>query len=105
MNTSMTLLLTGMVESDPIIRNVGEDRLVQFSVPLIRDRPSGKPQILWVRVHCWNKLADQMAQEIKKGTLVQVTADWMRMMPSVMDTETGQPSLVYVDANRIVPFR
>jgi single-stranded DNA-binding protein len=52
-------------------------------------------------VNCWNKLADVAAQYVKKGSLVQVTTEWLR--PSAWTEQSGTPQAsLDVDANRLV---
>ncbi|MBK8030072.1 MAG: single-stranded DNA-binding protein [Chloroflexi bacterium] len=62
---------------------------------------AGEKQTLWVRVNCWNKLSDVAAQYVRKGSLVQVTAEWLRPGAWVDQGGTPQPSLD-IDANRLV---
>ncbi|MGQ9910187.1 MAG: single-stranded DNA-binding protein [Candidatus Flexifilum sp.] len=58
---------------------MGEQRVAAFSVAVSRKTRSGDKQTLWVRVNCWNKLAEVAAQYVRKGSLVQVTAKWLRL--------------------------
>jgi len=52
-------------------------------------------------VNCWNKLADVAAQYVKKGSLVQVTTEWLR--PSAWIDQSGAPQAsLDLDANRLV---
>lgn len=81
MGTSINMQITGFVGSDPQVRQVGEQQVASFSVAVNRKNGGGKKQTLWLRVNCWNKLADVAAQYVKKGSLVQVTTEWLR--PSV----------------------
>lgn len=60
------------------MREVGEQRVASFAVAVNRKNSGGQKQTLWVRVNCWNKLADVAAQYVHKGSLVQVTTEWMR---------------------------
>ena len=101
MGTSINLQVTGYVGSDPQIRQVGEQNVASFSVAVSRKNRNGDKQTVWVRVNCWNKLADVAAQYVHKGSLVQVTAEWLRQSAWVDQSGTPQPSLD-VDANRLV---
>jgi single-strand DNA-binding protein len=101
MGTSINLQVTGYVGSDPQIRQVGEQNVASFSVAVSRKNRNGDKQTVWVRVNCWNKLADIAAQYVHKGSLVQVTAEWLRQSAWVDQSGTPQPSLD-VDANRLV---
>jgi single-stranded DNA-binding protein len=56
---------------------------------------------LWVRVNCWNKLADVANQYVRKGSLVQATADWMRPSAWIDQSGNAQAS-VDIIANRLV---
>ncbi|MBI1282201.1 MAG: single-stranded DNA-binding protein [Anaerolineaceae bacterium] len=101
MGTSINIQVTGFVGSDPQVKTVGEQQVASFSVAVSRKNGSGKKQTLWVRVNCWNKLADVAAQYIKKGSLVQVTTEWLR--PSAWTDQGGIPQAsIDLDANRLV---
>lgn len=101
MGTSINMQVTGFVGSDPQVRQVGEQRVASFSVAISRKNRAGEKQTLWVRVNCWNKLADIAEQYVKKGSLVQVMAEWLRSSAWVDQSGTPQPSLD-MDANRLV---
>jgi single-stranded DNA-binding protein len=52
-------------------------------------------------VNCWNKLSEIAAQYVKKGSLVQVTTEWLR--PSAWTDQSGTPQAsLDLDANRLV---
>ena len=78
MGTSLNVQLTGFVGSDPQVRQVGEQSVASFSVAVSRKNRNGEKQTVWVRVNCWNKLSDVAAQYVRKGSLVQVMAEWLR---------------------------
>ena len=101
MYTSINMQVTGFVGSDPQVRQVGEQTVASFSVAVSRKNRAGEKQTLWVRVNCWNKLSEVAAQYVRKGSLVQVTAEWLRPSAWVDQTGTPQPSLD-MDANRLV---
>ena len=101
MGTSINMQVTGFVGSDPQVRQVGEQSVASFSVAVSRKNRAGEKQTLWVRVNCWNKLSDVAAQYVRKGSLVQVTAEWLRPSAWVDQSGTPQPSLD-MDANRLV---
>jgi single-strand DNA-binding protein len=101
MGTMINISVTGFVGSEPQMREVGEQRVASFSVAVNRKNGGGQKQTLWVRVNCWNKLADVAAQYIHKGSLVQVTTEWMR--PSAWIDQSGSPQAsVDLDANRLI---
>ena len=101
MGTIINISVTGFVGSDPQLRDVGEQQVASFSVAVNRKTSSGQTQTLWLRVNCWNKLADVAAQYVHKGSLVQVTTEWMR--PSAWIDQGGNPQAsVDLDANRLV---
>ena len=79
MGTSLNMQVTGFVGSEPQVKTVGEQQVASFSVAINRKTSGGKKQTLWVRVSCWNKLADIAVQYVKKGSLVQVTTEWLRL--------------------------
>lgn len=101
MATSLTFQVTGFVGSDPQIKTVGEQRVASFSVAINRKNSRGEKQTLWVRVNAWGKLSDIAGQYVKKGSLVQVTAEWLR--PSAWLDPSGAPQAgLDIDANRLV---
>lgn len=101
MGTSLSMQVTGFVGGEPQVKEVGEQRVASFSVAVSRKNGGGKKQTLWVRVNCWNKLADVAEQYIRKGSLVQVSAEWLRPSAWVDQTGTAQTSLD-IDASRLV---
>jgi single-stranded DNA-binding protein len=52
-------------------------------------------------VNCWNKLADIAERYVKKGALVQVTAEWLRLEAWIDQSGEPQPSMD-IDAQRLV---
>ncbi|MBA3870469.1 MAG: single-stranded DNA-binding protein [Anaerolineae bacterium] len=101
MGTSINLQVTGFVGSDPQLKSVGEQKVASFSVAVSRKNGAGNKQTLWVRVNCWNKLTDIAVQYVKKGSLVQVSTEWLR--PSAWTDQSGTPqSSLDLDANRLV---
>lgn len=101
MGTSINMQVTGFVGGEPQVKDVGEQRVASFSVAVSRKNGGGKKVTLWVRVNCWNRLADVAAQYVHKGSLVQVTAEWLRPSAWVDQTGTPQASLD-MDASRLV---
>lgn len=101
MGTSINVQVTGFVGGEPQIKEVGEQHVASFSVAVSRKNGGGKKVTLWVRVNCWNKLADIAIQYIHKGSLVQVSAEWLRPSAWVDQSGTPQASLD-MDANRLV---
>jgi len=101
MDTSLHMQVTGYVGSDPQVRQVGEQSVASFSVAVSRKNRAGEKQTLWVRVNCWNKLSEVAAQYVKKGSLIQVSSEWLRPSAWVDQSGTPQPSLD-MDANRLV---
>jgi single-strand DNA-binding protein len=101
MGTSINLQVTGFVGSDPQLKTVGEQQVASFSIAVSRKNGAGKKQTLWLRVNCWNKLSDIAVQYVKKGSLVQVTTEWLR--PSAWTDQGGAPQAsIDLDANRLV---
>ena len=101
MGTMINISVTGFVGSEPQVREVGEQCVASFSVAVNRKNSNGQKQTLWVRVNCWNKLADVAAEYVRKGSMVQVTTEWMRPSAWVDQSGTAQAS-VDLDANRLV---
>jgi single-strand DNA-binding protein len=101
MYTSINMQVTGFVGNDPQVRQVGEQAVASFSVAISRKNRAGEKQTLWVRVNCWNKLAEIAEQYVTKGSLVQVTTEWLR--PSAWVDQSGAPQAsLDLDANRLV---
>lgn len=74
---------------------------LRFSVAVNRKNGNGQKQMLWVRVNAWGKLADVAAQYVHKGSLVQVSSEWLR--PSAWVDQSGSPQVsLDMDANRLV---
>jgi single-strand DNA-binding protein len=101
MGSSLNMQVTGYVGSDPQVRQVGEQQVASFSVAVSRKNRAGEKQTLWVRVNCWNRLADIAQQYVKRGSLIQATSEWLRPSAWVDQSGTPQPSLD-MDANRLV---
>ncbi|MCK6580464.1 MAG: single-stranded DNA-binding protein [Anaerolineae bacterium] len=101
MGTMMTMSVTGFVGGEVTVRQVGEQRVASFSVAVSRKNRAGEKQTLWVRVNCWNRLADIAQQYVKRGSLIQATSEWLRPSAWVDQSGTPQPSLD-MDANRLV---
>jgi single-strand DNA-binding protein len=78
MGTSINMQVTGFVGSDPQVRQVGEQSVASFSVAVSRKNRAGEKQTLWVRVNCWNRLAEVAQQYVHKGSLVQAYSEWLR---------------------------
>ena len=101
MGTSINMQVTGFVGSEPQVKTVNDQQVASFSVAVNRKNGGGKKQTLWVRVSCWGKLADVAMQYVHKGSLVQVTAEWLR--PSAWVDQSGAPQAsLDMDANRLV---
>lgn len=101
MGTSLSVQITGFVGSDPHVRQVGEQTVASFSVAVSRKNRAGEKQTLWVRVNCWNRLAEVAQQYVHTGSLIQASAMWLRPSAWIDQTGTPQPSLD-MDANRLV---
>jgi len=101
MGTSLNFTVTGFVGGEPQVKTVGEQQVASFSVAVNRKANGDKKQALWVRVNCWGKLSDMAAQFVHKGSLVQVSAEWLRPSAWIANDGTPQVSLD-VDANRLV---
>lgn len=101
MGSIITISITGYVGSEPQLRQVGEQHVVSFSVAVNRRTSNGNEQTLWIRANVWNKLADVAIQYVNKGSLVQLTTEWLR--PSAWIDDSGKPQVsIDVDANRLV---
>ena len=63
-----------------------------------RKNGNGQKQTLWLRVNCWKKLAEVAAEYVRKGSMAQVTTEWIRPSTWVEQSGTAQAS-VDPDAN------
>jgi single-stranded DNA-binding protein len=90
MGTSITISVVGFVGGQPEVKTVGEQKVASFSVAVNRKTRSGE-QTLWVRVSCWNGLVDE--KYVHKGSLVQVTGEWLRPRSWVDQNSNPQVSL------------
>src|SRR5262245_57284558 len=94
--------VTGCVGSEPQVRDVNEQRVASFSVAASRKNAARNKQTVCVRGSCWNKLADVATQYVHKGSLVQVTTEWLRLS-AWLDDQSGTPyASADVDASRLV---
>jgi single-stranded DNA-binding protein len=58
-------------------------------------------QTLGLHVNAWGKLSDVVAQYVQKGSLLQVSSEWLR--PSAWVDQSGTPQVsLDMDANRLV---
>lgn len=100
MGSSISVQITGFVGSEPQVKEVGEQRVVSFSLAVNRKTSSGKQQTLWVRVNAWNGLGDVAVKFLRKGSLAQVETSWLR--PSAWIDQNGEARVsLDLDANRI----
>ena len=100
MGSSISIQITGFVGSEPQVKEVGEQRVVSFSLAVNRKTSIGKQQTLWVRVNAWNGLGDVAVKYLRKGSLAQVETSWLR--PSAWIDQNGEARIsLDLDANRI----
>lgn len=100
MGSSIIVQVTGFVGSEPQVKEVGEQRVVSFSLAVNRKTSNGKQQTLWVRVNAWNGLAEVAVKYIRKSSLIQCEAAWLR--PSAWIDQNGEPCVsLDLDASRI----
>ncbi|MBZ0274596.1 MAG: single-stranded DNA-binding protein [Anaerolineae bacterium] len=101
MGTLVMTSVTGFVGGEVSVREVGEQRVASFSVAVNRTNGGGQKQTLWLRVNCWNKLADVASGYLKTGSLVQIQASWLR--PSAYIDREGHPQAsLDITADRLV---
>ena len=78
MSTSLNISIAGFVGGDVTVREVGEQRVASFSVAVNRKNNNGGQKTLWVRINCWNKLADVATEYLRSGSHILVLSSWMR---------------------------
>jgi single-stranded DNA-binding protein len=100
MGSSISVQITGFVGSEPQVKEVGEQRVVSFSLAVNRKTSSGKQQTLWVRVNAWNGLGDVVVKYVRKSSLIQCETNWLR--PSAWIDQNGEACVsLDLDASRI----
>lgn len=100
MGSSISVQITGFVGSEPQVKEVGEQRVVSFSLAVNRKTSTGKQQTLWVRVNAWNGLGDIAVKFLRKRSLAQVETSWLR--PSAWIDQNGEARIsLDLDASRI----
>jgi len=105
MSSIIQISITGFVGSDPQARTVqtsnGEKQVASFSVAVNRTNGGGQKQTLWVRVNCWERLAEVATSYVKRGSHVQLTGSWLR--PSAWVDQSGNPqSSLDMDVDRLI---
>lgn len=101
MGTILLTTVTGFVGGEVSVREVGEQRVASFSVAVNRKTSSGDQQTLWMRVNCWNKLADVAHSYLKSGSLVQIQSSWMRV-GAYLDRDGNPQASLDITADRLV---
>lgn len=101
MGSSISIQVTGFVGSNVVLKEVGEQRVASFTLAVNRKTSASKQQTLWVRVNAWNGLAEVAVKYIRKSSLIQCEAAWLR--PSAWVDQNGEPRVsLDLDANRII---
>jgi single-strand DNA-binding protein len=101
MGTILMTSVTGFVGGEVSVREVGEQRVASFSVAVNRKTSNGEQQTLWVRINCWNKLADVATSYLKTGSLVQVQASWMKAS-AYTDRDGNPQASIDITADRLI---
>ena len=105
MGSSLQVAIVGFVGSKPEVRTVttsdGQQEVASFSVAINRKTVAGEQQTLWVRVSCWRRLAAVATTYLDKGSLVQVTTDWLKSS-SWLDQDGNPQSGVEITASRLI---
>ena len=99
--TILMISVTGFIGNEVSVREVGEQRVASFSVAVNRKNSSGEQQTIWVRVNCWNNLADVAYNYLKTGSLVQIQASWMRSS-AYLDRDGNPQASLDITADRLV---
>ena len=100
MGSSISIQIPRFVGGDVVLKEVGEQRVASFSLAVNRKTSAGKQQTLWVWVNAWNGLAEVAVKYIRKSSLIQCEAAWLR--PSAWIDQNGEPRVsLDLDANRI----
>jgi single-stranded DNA-binding protein len=100
MGSSISILVTGFVGSEVVLKEVGDQRVASFTIAV--NRKSGSDQrTLWVRVNAWNGLCDVAVKYVRKSSLIQVESAWLRS--SAWIDKNGEPRVsIDLDATRII---
>lgn len=93
---TFTGTVVGFVAKDPEARGNGP---MGFSIPVSKgkDKPT-----TWVRVSCWGKTADYVAQYIKKGSLVSVSGS---IELREFESAKGKGTSLEMNASNVTSFR
>jgi single-strand DNA-binding protein len=93
---TFTGTVVGYVAKDPEARGNGP---MGFSIPVSKgkDKPT-----TWVRVSCWGKTADYVAQYIKKGSLVSVSGS---IELREFESAKGKGTSLEMNASSVTSFR
>ena len=88
--------VVGYVAKDPEARGNGP---MGFSIPVSKgkDKPT-----TWVRVSCWGKTAEYVAQYIKKGSLVSVSGS---IELREFESAKGKGTSLEMNASSVTSFR
>jgi single-strand DNA-binding protein len=76
MNATNKVQLTGNLGRDPEIKTFdGGGKLASFSIATREEffsQGQKKEEVIWHRIAAWNKLAERVETELKKGTFVSI---------------------------------
>jgi len=80
-----TCIITGNLGDDPeMVVTESEKQIATFSLAF----KSGKDKTSWIKVSCFNRLAEVAAQYLHKGAKVAITAT---LEQNKWETEEGEP--------------
>lgn len=99
MPSHASVTLIGHAGSDPVVKQVGDNSVSEFSVA-VSTGWGEKKQTDWYKVACWRNLGKQVADRVKKGGLVMVQGKLAHRTYQKKDGATGMS--IEVDASEVL---
>jgi len=103
--------LIGRVISDVVLSQTNEKKIPVLNFKLLTKEFIGSTKKVVTEVHrivCWNQLAEEVAQRIKRNMTVEVFGQITNRKYRTQDAESGEPVIVAlseIKAFRVTPFK
>jgi single-strand DNA-binding protein len=98
----VSVTLVGHVGNDPELRYTPNGKAVTSFRVAVNRKFGQTDETLWVKVTAWDKLAEICGEYVKKGQLVLVEADWMKV--EAYANREGKPAASVEVTARVVKF-
>jgi len=86
----LDITLVGHVGNDPELRYTPNGKAVCSFRMAVNRKWGQTDETLWIKVTAWDKLAEIVGEHVKKGQLVLVNGDWMKV--EAYANRQGQPA-------------